>query len=566
MTLSNHTFETRCLSSLSKVFPDAILPDEPILAGTALWKEVFSFQVAYRSSSRIPKMQVETESSLEPFITIRTVGLSPSEMPAYENPDSRYLRTTPGLFPDPLYPTQYALPSVAHQWRSVWATVSLPPAPETDSGTPTGEKESIIYPINLFFTDEAGNRLGGERFILEVLPAELPEQKLLHTEWFHSDCLATQYRVPVFSEEHWQIIQRYVRNAVDHGVNMLLTPLFTPPLDTEIGGERPTVQLIGVEQTREDSYRFDFSLLERWIGMCRDTGIQYFEFSHLFTQWGAKHAPKIVARTSDGEKRIFGWETDAGSESYRRFLDQFLPELVQFIHKHGLEKISYFHVSDEPSMDHLESYRQASGILKQHLSDFQFIEALSDYAFYEHGLVPIPIPSNDHIDHFLEEGVEPLWTYYCCGQHQDVSNRFFSMPSARNRVLATQLYKFKIQGFLHWGYNFWYSQHSIRPIDPYLVTDAVHAFPSGDAFAVYPGPEGPVDSIRWEVFREALQDLRALELLESYVGRDETLKLLEQDLESTLTFKDYPIEASWVLGTRERINRAIVEAMRSSTL
>lgn len=61
------------------------------------------------------------------------------------------------------------------------------------------------------------------------------------------------------------------------------------------------------------------------------------------------------------------------------------------------------------------------------------------------------------------------------------------MPSARNRILGALLYKYNAVGFLQWGYNFWYSQFSKHEIDPFTVTDAGKAFPSGDAFVVYPG-------------------------------------------------------------------------------
>ena len=57
------------------------------------------------------------------------------------------------------------------------------------------------------------------------------------------------------------------------------------------------------------------------------------------------------------------------------------------------------------------------------------------------------------------------------------------------------------------------TRHLTRPINPFIETDAGRAFPSGDSFMVYRGEQGPVDSIRGEVFREALQDQRALELL-----------------------------------------------------
>ena len=552
--------ETRCLSSLSKVFADSELQDSPVNRGTALWGETFSFQVAFRSSELLKSLRISTESDLNPYVTVRSVALSPSNMPTFAKPDTGYLRTTPGLYPDLLLPLAEGAHAVQNQWRSVWITVDLP-AMGSMEAAPFGAGPSYTITVNI--ADHEGSPLGQEQFALDIVQADLPEQRLIHTEWFHCDCIATQYKVDILGEEHWKLIEDYARNAVKHGVNMLLTPLFTPPLDTEVGGERPTVQLIGVEQTGEDRYRFDFSKLGRWIEMCKRIGVRYYEMSHLFTQWGAKHAPKIVADRGGRMERIFGWETDAGSVAYRAFLGQFLPELVAYIRTQGIENQVYFHVSDEPVMQHLESYRQASAILKEHLSGFKFLDALSDYEFYKSGLVDVPVSANNHIEPFLVHQVDPLWTYYCCSQGQEVSNRFFALPSARNRILGAQLYKFGIQGFLHWGFNFWYSQYSVRPIDPFRVTDADCAFPSGDTFVVYPGADGPLDSVRWEVFREALQDLRALELLESLAGREQALKVLETGLAEPLTFSVYPADIDGVLSMRERVHAAIRDALQA---
>ena len=318
----------------------------------------------------------------------------------------------------------------------------------------------------------------------------------------------------------------------------------------------PILQLVDVAKSG-DAYRFGFERLERWVRLCGEIGIRYLEFSHLFTQWGAKCAPKIIAEEDGVRKKIFGWETDASGEAYRNFLAQFLPELIRFIRAHGLEDRVYFHVSDEPNPSHLEQYRSAVEIVRDYLADFPVIDALSDFEFYEKGLVKNPIPATNHIEPFLEHGVPDLWTYYCCGQYKQVSNRFFNMPSARNRILGMQLYKHDIKGFLHWGYNFWYSGLSRKRIDPFKTTDAEFAFPSGDAFVVYPGPQGPIESLRLEVFREALQDLRALQLLESRIGRARTLELLEEGLQEPLTFSRYPRDLEWILQKREAINAKI---------
>lgn len=550
--------DTRCISSLDKVFADEDLSAPPLTQGTALWGETYSFQLAYRSNQLLPELHVRVTSELSDQVTVRAVGLVPSELPAYADADGHVLRTTPGLYPDPLQPLgAQGVRAYPGQWRTLWVSVSLP--------TRSDSTDKITYSINIEIIDEKGERRGGEIFVLDVWPAELPQQRLIHTAWCHYDCLATHYKVDVFSERHWEWIERYVDNAVAHGVNMLLTPLFTPPLDTAIGGERPTVQLVDVEVVQEGQYRFGFDKMVRWVDMCNRAGIRYYEFSHLFTQWGARHAPKIMATVRENgqpvQRRIFGWDTDATGAPYRQFLDQFLPALVRFIQEHRLEDRSYFHVSDEPNLDQLEDYRNASTLLKKHLAPFPFIEALSDYSFYEYGLVPNPIPANDHIEPFLDNKVSDLWTYYCCLQSVNVSNRFFNMPSARNRILGFQLYVYKIRGFLHWGYNFWYTQYSRSAIDPFKVTDAGGAFPSGDAFVVYPGEDGPIDSMRWEVFQEALQDLRACELLESLVGRDEVVKLLTSGLPSAFTFSEYPRDAGWLLAKREELNARIAQAL-----
>ena len=60
---------------------------------------------------------------------------------------------------------------------------------------------------------------------------------------------------------------------------------------------------------------------------CKKAGIKYFEHSHLFTQWGAKHAPKVIATVNGEKKRIFGWDVLAVSDEYKEFLAAFMPAI-----------------------------------------------------------------------------------------------------------------------------------------------------------------------------------------------------------------------------------------------
>lgn len=546
--------ETKLVSSLVKVFADEELHAPVHASGSALRGETYSFQVAYRSKVHMRSLQVQAESELLPDLSIRTVELSPANFVNYADADEFVLRSTPGLYPDPLFPLDAArgLTGYPHQWRALWVAVEVPEQVAAGS-----------YDIAVKISDGQGNVLGEETFKLEVIAAELPEQRLLHTEWFHVDCLSTYYKTGVFSERHWELIEQYIETAVKHGMNMILTPLFTPPLDTEIGGERPTVQLVDVER-KSGVYRFSFERLKRWVEVCNRTGVKYLEFSHLFTQWGAKHAPKIMVDVDGQHIRLFGWETDSREPEYTAFVTAFLQELVQFIEDNSLTDRVFFHVSDEPKPEDLDTYRAASELVKPILKDFPIIDALSDFEFYKSGLIEQPIPASNDIQPFLDNGIEGLWTYYCCAQYKLVSNRFFHMPSSRNRVLGMQLYKLNLKGFLHWGYNFWYAQFSKYAINPFQVTDAGGGFPAGDPFLVYPGEEGPIESIRLEVLTEALQDLRALELLERKLGREAVVAMLEEGLEEEITLSVYPRETEWYIQKREQINTMIRDSMMNA--
>lgn len=60
------------------------------------------------------------------------------------------------------------------------------------------------------------------------------------------------------------------------------------------------------------------------------------------------------------------------------------------------------------------------------------------------------------------------------------------------------------------------------------------------------------------VFYEALQDLRALEGLESMIGRERVIALIEEDLDTPLTFSEYSQDPKWIIEKREKINRLLV--------
>lgn len=558
-------YEFYLTHSLEKVFPEKraaqLRKDRPLCG---LQHEVISFQLVYTcqdGENGMPLMDFTVSVEGLPA-RMRKVDLVPSDYPCYSHNDTNYITTQPGMFPDLLSEFDGKILPIHGQMRSIWIDIDCDNlTPGTHNLTVKAAAARSTHRANGMNIEHphAAEFDWQEEVSLNVLDAALPKQTLLHTEWFHADCLADYYHVPAFGEEHWRLVENFIRFAGQEcGINLLLTPVFTQPLDTAVGGERTTVQLVDIVKTGSH-YEFGFDQLGRWCDLCLKYGIENLEIAHFFTQWGAHATPKIMAEEDGIRKQIFGWDVPSTDESYRVFLEAFVPRLITFLKSRGYTKETlFFHISDEPSEAHLESYLAAKKQVADLLDGYTIIDALSSYEFYKQGIIEHPIPANDHIQSFIDHQVSDLWVYYCCAQGVNVPNRFYSMPSARNRIMGVLMYLYEIKGFLQWGYNFYNSKYSAAHIDPYKDTHADYAFPSGDPYLVYPGADGnPVSSIRNQVQMEALYDLRAFRLLEQMAGRDAVKSLIMKGVKETITFQTYPQSAEWLLALREHVNQEI---------
>ena len=535
--------ETRLLSSLEKVFLDEAPCEKPLVL-SALKGETIAFQLAFRDETAAWRdIAVTVESPLGKGIRLRQVQHVPVRMANYPDGDGDTLRSgAPGLYPDLLTEVRPHSVKLSPSWTTLWVDVT---------GHEPGD-----FPITLRLTGAEG--ILAERSVqVKILPGALPPQRLLLTRWFHCDGLAQYYGVEAFSEAHWNLVERSLRSAVKHGVNMLLTPIHTPPLDTAIGGERMTTQLVDVS-VMNGEYHFGMDKLRRWIRMALACGITHFEMAHLYTQWGACHAPKIMAAVDGQYRRIFGWETPAVCDEYRAFLAAYIPAIRQVLREEGVEAGTRWHISDEPSAAHLDSYLAARHQVDDLLQGCTIMDALSNFTYYQQGIVGHPVVATNHAEPFLAAKTPDLWVYYCCGQYKRVANMFIAMPSGRSRIVGFQLFRYEASGFLHWGWNFYNCMGSHYGVNPFLTTDADCGVPAGDPFQVYPGKDGePLDSIRAMVFDHALADLRACELLAEKRGRAYVNALLDDAFGGLLRF-DTVADAETLLALRARINQEIM--------
>ncbi len=542
------------VSSLEKIMNKTYDAAKPVSKKTVMGGETFSYQLAIKPDDFV-NIFFTVDSALADSIHLYEVRNTVMDLPIYADAtDDDYISKEAGTMPDMLSPLGEFM-RLVYEPGALWVEVNVP------ENMPAG-----TYPITIniranFIGDDSEVYNGSETFTVDVIPCNIPRQQTTYTQWFHTDCIADYHQVPVYSEEHWELIDKYMALYAKLGGTMILTPIITQPLDTGVGKRRTNVQLVDFEKNGS-SYSFDFTRLERWISLVDKHGIKYLEMSPLFSQWGLKYTPNILVKENGEEKYLFGWHMDSHDPEYENFLSQFLPALIDFAKEKGVKERLYFHISDEPNETHLDNYQFAHDMITKLIDGCPTLDALSEYAFYERGLVPVPATSIANMDLFLQNKVPNQWGYYCCGHYQKLSNRFFAMPSYRNRIIGLQIYKFGLVGFLQWGYNFYNAVHSYKHINPYLTSSAEGTFPSGDAFSVYPVKDGVVPSLRAMVFKDALTDVEVCRKLEEFIGKEAVVKMIDDAAGMDVTFFDYPRNSQFIPELMEAMEQKIAEFLK----
>lgn len=543
------------VSSLEKIRRSDNLNFEHITNKRVMQGERLSYQVALKGDGYSGFVKVWCESEIPVRLYIEREEII--DLPATQDisGDENYITKEPGYIPDILVPADHQNNTLllGNGNTMLWVKVDVP------SDIAPG-KYTVKTNIGTLIFSETSTSIGiseSTEMAITVLPAVMPKQNLIYTRWFYADCIANAHGVEIFSEKHWELIESYIAAAVDVGINMILTPIHTPPLDTAIGTARPCVQLVDI-QKNGDNYEFNFDKFRRFIAICKKQGVQYYEMAHLFSQWGAKCSPNIMV-TENGKKHyLFGWHVSADSKEYSEFLKQYIAAVAAELEKEGISENTYFHISDEPDLSNFERYESACNIIKPLIGKSKTLDALYHLEFYQKGLISNPIPSVREVHRFIDANANNLWTYYCCEPQTVYPNSFLALPSSRVRILGFLLYKYNIKGFLHWGFNFYNCMHSNYSINPYITSSSDGALPSGDGFIVYPGKNAAYGSIRGEVTYQAIEDMRICVALEELIGRDEVLKMIDEAAGRNLRFDDYPCSNEFLEDLRDNIREKII--------
>jgi hypothetical protein len=99
-----------------------------------------------------------------------------------------------------------------------------------------------------------------------------------------------------------------------------------------------------------------------------------------------------------------------------------------------------------------------------------------------------------------------VWWYVNHVPPRPYGNFFLDFAAIEHRILFWQTWALGIRGMHYWSVNF--AEPGQNPWKSLLDATPVN----GDGFLVYPGPEGPVNSIRWENIRDGIEDFDYLSM------------------------------------------------------
>lgn len=543
-------FKCMIVPSSERQFPVDPLPSKALKTIDAALNERVSFQFAFRSEESstydVFRVKVEVECPDELSVRTRRVGYVPvwhQNIPFEHNSvDNDGWGKLPGLVPDPLFDEQETVIRPCEK-NAFWFTVT--PSAKAKPGKYTVAVKAVIL-------DRKGTETIGKPVVrkVDVVLHDIrikPRKDFNVTHWFYADCLIAWYKTDMFDEKFWKILEAYFKNLAEHGQDTVYVPVFTPSLDKD----KIPSQLLDVRRSGKGGYRFGWSDVKRYIDLARKCGLTRFEWCHLATQGGAKNAVRVYEGQGKGEKLLWPDGTPAVSDEYRGFLKAFLPEFKKFLDGEKVLDKSFFHISDEPHGEEARAnYKAIRSLILEYAPWFKSMDALSEIEFAKEKLVETPVPILMRALDFIKEGI-PTWCYYCGGPRAKYLNHLLDTALPKIAMHGFIFYRWPFKGFLHWGYNYWNIFGTRNLTDPFKSTngedgggntpDAAH----GDMFLVYPGENGPVDSIRWEIFAEAMQDYALLQTL----GIERDAKMMRD----IVSFEDFPKSVEWREKTRRKL-------------
>ncbi len=491
--------------------------------------------------------------------------------------------SAPGMWPDPLPPITGPLMLEAGVNHPLWVRVYAP------EGTPAGDYTGEI-------TLRAEDYSARVPVRVTVYDFTLPDELACRTAFGFSTSTVFQYHRPETEAQRQDLIEKYFQNMAEHHVSP-----YDPAPFAEIQVEwvkRTPEECAGLsdEDTKlltENALtpRFDWTAWDR-------------EVSHAFETYHFNcirfPIPGMGGGTFYGRRQPELQGFEAGTRGYWLAFSAYCQAVEQHLREKDWLDDAIVYWFDEPSpRDHphvragSENLKKAAPGLNRFITNNVFSEKLGEEL--EGGpniYCMIPKVYDERFAARRRREGDEFWWYLCTGPKAPYPGLFTDHPGTALRVVFWQMWKHDVTGFLVWRLNLWttgcaYPDHPQNPYeDPMSWMSGYGTQPgekkpwgNGDGRFVYPplaaadaSPgavvmDGPVDSMRWEMIRDGLEDYEYFALLKRLLAekgstlsaekRAETQRLLFVPAEVSGDLPDYTKDPSPMEAHRARLADAI---------
>ena len=383
------------------------------------------------------------------------------------------------------------------------------------------------YDIVLYFNQDAAT------LRLQVYPVSLVpcgKDSFFYTNWYSAGNLVARHNLEKDSAAYFKILKKYAEQMYQARQNTFLIPLST----------------IFTYAPEKNEFILNRSKLKKIVKIFTDAGLYYIEGGHFGCRTGGWVSPFEVVMSHHGVE----------SMEANRDIASMASQLMQEIQKNGWQDRYIQHVADEPIPQNAASFRILAGIIRKYMPGIPLIDAMSDPEIA--GAVNIWCPQiqryENHQQDFEEtrQQGDSIWLYTCCFPGGQYLNRLLDGELLRPVLLGWGCAYYRIDGFLHWGFNYYKATQN-----PFEENCPDHGggnhLPPGDTHIVYPGKNGPWPSVRLEAQRTGIEDLELLRILQKKNPS------VADSILSTMfrKFNDYTTDLTTYRACRKRILEAL---------
>ncbi len=424
--------------------------------------------------------------------------------------------------------------------QAVYVRIRIP------SGLEPGTHEGKLRAFAQFgFGDEAQVWEGKVR--LEVAAVALPDVRdySFHLNlWQHLTALSRQHHVPLWSEAHFVIIERYYASLAQIGqkaVSIVASEFPWSGQSCYRDRGYPSYLFehnqIATRRTADGRLRLDFSVVDRVLSLAAKYGIdREINLIGLINIWvDEEFGFGKVAQDAPDAVRVRCYDETAGIYTYLRTADE-LREYIRAVYDHFsqlglLDRVRV--TADEPG--DLARFNRSLAFIKEVAPGFQYGAAINHFEFLEEtppevlDFTPVlPLACQDpdltrRLTQSLHERGGRMFWYVCCWP--PIPNTFLHSPLVEARLHGWLNHALHLDGFLRWAFCLW-------PADPWeRASFRAPSWPAGDMFFVLPGRDGaPVETLRYEALRAAVQDYELICLAERVLPAEKFAAVYQEAL------------------------------------